>query len=132
MNKFFTNTIKLIKTNKRSRDKFSVDIIPYLLKSVENADRNSRNEIENYLVNMGTSIIPDLIKLLKNSSFATKGLISSVLIRLGEESVPYLASSFKDTEYQWIADYLISEIQCSEEILALETKSAQLQKTFAG
>ena len=132
MNKFFTNTIKLIKTNKRTRDKFSVDIIPYLLKSVENADRNSRNEIENYLVNTGTSIIPDLIKLLKNSSFATKGLISSVLIRLGEESVPYLESSFKDTEYQWIADYLISEIQCSQEVLVGKNINAQTQQSFAG
>ncbi len=132
MNKFFTNTIKLIKTNKRTRDKFSVDIIPYLLKSVENADRNSRNEIENYLVNMGTSIIPDLIKLLKNSSFATKGLISSVLIRLGEDSVPYLASSFKDTECQWIADYLISEIKGSQEVLAAKNIDMQTQKAFVG
>ena len=107
------NPIKLIKSNDGSRNS-SKEIIPYLLKAIENADAKMKNDIENQLFRFGEVLIPELVNLLTSSNGIARATIAMVLIRLGKSSIEPLKFAYKNNEnLSWIADYIINEIEGS-------------------
>lgn len=86
--------------------------IEEILGKLESADNNTKNKIENILVDKGTEVVPELVNQLQLVRGIKRGVVSMALIRIGEASVEYLkkaANSNKD--FEWVAKYLISEIQ---------------------
>ena len=82
------------------------------LNKLENADNNVKNEIENELVNIGTEAIPSLVDSLQVVKGRTRGIVAMVLIRLGESSIDYLKKAAQsNSDFEWIANYLITEIK---------------------
>ena len=90
-----------------------------LLQSLETADNKLKSEIENDIVALGESIIPELILYLQNINGVVRGVIAMVLIRMGESSVSYLLNAAKkNREFDWMAKYLISEIEAPIKVAA--------------
>ena len=86
--------------------------IEYFLTKLENADNIAKNEIENKIVNIGSDAIPELVNTLQVVRGIKRGVVAMSLIRIGEDSIKYLKeAAAKNTDFQWIAKYLISEIQ---------------------
>ena len=112
MQAVLTNPMKLIKSCTDKSKKLPKEVIPYLLKAVDNSDAKTRNEIENHLVKMGETAIPSLINALATSKGATRALIAMVLIRLGKVSIEPLELAYTNNkELQWTATYIINEIK---------------------
>lgn len=83
-----------------------------LLKMLIDADQKTKNEIENRIVNMGEGIANLLVDRLQKVKGSQRGVIAMSLIRLGECSIaPLKRLALESREFQWIANYLISEIQ---------------------
>ena len=83
-----------------------------ILNKLENADNNTKNLIENILVDKGSAAVPYLVNQLQTVKGVKRGVAAMSLIRIGAASVEYLkkaASCNKD--FEWVAKYLISEIQ---------------------
>ncbi len=83
-----------------------------ILGKLETADNTTKNNIENILVDKGTEVLPELVDQLQVVKGVKRGVVAMTLIILGEASVEYLkkaANSNKD--FEWVAKYLISEIQ---------------------
>ena len=82
------------------------------INELENADNNVKNRIENELVNIGQEAIPSLVDTLQVVRGRTRGIVAMVLIRIGESSINYLEEAAKkNSEFEWIANYLIKEIK---------------------
>ena len=65
---------------------------------LEKLDNNNKNQLENEIVNMGSSAVPAMS-----------------LIRIGEDSVSLLKEAAnKNHDFTWVADYLINEIEGSK------------------
>lgn len=110
MQAVLTNTIKLIKNSVEK--KFPKEVIPYLLKAVENADNKTRNDIENQIVKIGESAIPELVNALSTSTGTTRAVAAMALIRLGKASAEYLKSTYKNNQdFQWVVNYISNEIE---------------------
>ena len=85
-----------------------------ILNKLETADNTTKNELENILVDIGSSAIPQLVDELQVVRGIKRGVVAMTLIRIGTASIEYLkkaASCNKD--FEWVADYLIREINCS-------------------
>ncbi|GBF22725.1 hypothetical protein tpqmel_0129 [Candidatus Gastranaerophilus sp. (ex Termes propinquus)] len=83
-----------------------------LLKSLEGADNNTKNDIENNIVKMGAKAVDFLVQSLCSLKGVARGTVAMSLIRIGEPAVAPLKKQATQTEgFGWIADYLISEIQ---------------------
>lgn len=83
-----------------------------LLKMLIDADQKTKSEIENRIVNMGEGIANLLVDRLQKVKGTQRGVIAMSLIRLGECSIaPLKRLALESREFQWIANYLISEIQ---------------------
>ena len=83
-----------------------------ILCKLETADNTTKNHLENILVNQGSDVVPELVSKLQVVKGTKRGVVAMSLIRIGEASIDYLkkaASSNKD--FEWVAKYLISEIQ---------------------
>lgn len=83
-----------------------------ILTKLETADNVTKNELENKLVNIGTSVLPQLVDQLQIVKGVKRGVVAMTLIRIGDASVKYLqeaAQSNKD--FEWVAEYLIREIK---------------------
>ncbi len=83
-----------------------------ILNKLDTADNNTKNQIENILVDQGSNVVPELINQIQTVKGVKRGVAAMTLIRIGEASVEYLkkaASCNKD--FEWVAKYLISEIQ---------------------
>lgn len=83
-----------------------------ILTKLETADNITKNELENRLVNIGTSVLPQLVDQLQVVKGVKRGVVAMTLIRIGDASVKYLqeaAQSNKD--FEWVAQYLIREIK---------------------
>ena len=90
-----------------------------LLRNLETADNVTKNEIENKMVSLGEAAVPELIEQLQNIKGVVRGTIAMVLIRMGDCTVSHLLSAAKaNKEFDWMAQYLISEIKGSEKIAA--------------
>lgn len=91
-----------------------MQLVDEILGKLETADNTTKNILENELVEQGSLVVPDLVSKLQSVKGVKRGVVAMSLIRIGEASVDCLkkaASANKD--FQWVADYLISEINCT-------------------
>lgn len=91
---------------------FEMQLVDEILTKLETADNMTKNKLENILVDQGKAVVPDLVSRLQNVKGTKRGVVAMSLIRIGEASIEYLknaATSNKD--FEWVANYLISEIQ---------------------
>ncbi len=85
-----------------------------ILSKLETADNSTKNELENILVNIGTSVLPQLVDQLQVVRGIKRGVVAMTLIRIGSPSVKYLKKAAEDNkDFEWVAEYLIREIQGS-------------------
>lgn len=85
-----------------------------ILTKLENADNSTKNEIENILVNFGTSAVPQLVDQLQVVRGIKRGVVAMTLIRIGDASVEYLKKAAEiNKDFEWVAEYLIREINGS-------------------
>ena len=81
---------------------------------LEKLDNNNKNQLENEIVNMGSSAVPVLVEKLQTSKGLVRGVVAMSLIRIGEDSVSLLKEAAnKNHDFTWVADYLINEIEGS-------------------
>ncbi len=79
---------------------------------LEDADNNIKNEIENELVSIGKEAVPSLVDSLQVVKGRTRGIVAMVLIRIGGASIDYLEKAARlNSDFEWIANYLITEIK---------------------
>ena len=82
---------------------------------LEKLDNNNKNQLENEIVNMGSSAVPVLVEKLQTSKGLVRGVVAMSLIRIGEDSVSLLKEAAnKNHDFTWVADYLINEIEGSK------------------
>lgn len=82
-----------------------------ILSKLENADNKSKSILENELVGFGGKAVPELVENLSVVRGAVRGVVAMTLIRIGEPSVEFLKkAAAANKDLQWIADYLITEI----------------------
>ena len=82
------------------------------LDKLEAADNNQKNAIENELVKIGREAVPSLVDSLQVVKGRTRGIVAMVLIRIGESSIDYLQRAAEtNSDFEWIANYLITEIK---------------------
>ena len=82
---------------------------------LEKLDNNNKNQLENEIVNMGSSAVPVLVEKLQTSKGLVRGVVAMSLIRNGEDSVSLLKEAAnKNHDFTWVADYLINEIEGSK------------------
>ncbi len=83
-----------------------------ILNKLENADNSTKNELENILVNFGSSAVPVLVDELQVVRGIKRGVVAMTLIRIGDASVKYLQKAAKiNKDFKWMAEYLIREIE---------------------
>lgn len=83
-----------------------------ILNKLETADNTMKNELENVLVNIGTSVLPQLVDQLQVVRGIKRGVVAMTLIRIGDASVKYLEKAAEvNKDFQWVAEYLIREIK---------------------
>ena len=82
-----------------------------ILTKLENADNKSNSVLENELVGFGGQAVPELVKNLSVVRGSVRGVVAMTLIRIGEPSIECLKKAAANNKnLQWIADYLITEI----------------------
>jgi len=82
--------------------------LDYLLASVDNS---TKNDVENTIVAMGAKVVHALVDKLRTLKGIQRGIVAMSLIRIGESSrAPLMALVTENSEHQWMADYLLSEI----------------------
>ncbi|MGN0018669.1 MAG: hypothetical protein ACI37S_06475 [Candidatus Gastranaerophilaceae bacterium] len=85
-----------------------------LTEILETLDNNNKNELENQIVEMGVNAVPVLVEQLQCSKGLKRGVVAMSLIRIGESAIDSLkAAADKNSEFTWVANYLINEINCS-------------------
>ena len=83
-----------------------------ILTKLETADNVTKNELENKLVNFGTSVLPQLVDKLQVVKGVKRGVVAMTLIRIGDASVKYLQEAAQtNKDFEWVAEYLIREIK---------------------
>lgn len=88
--------------------------VNYFIEQLETADNKEKNEIENTLVNIGNEAVPELVDKLSVVTGKVRGIVAMILIRIGEPSIEYLRKAAStDKNLEWIAKYLITEINCA-------------------
>ena len=89
-------------------------LVDEILCKLETADNTTKNQLENKLVARGTELLPELVSKLQSVKGVQRGVVAMTLIRIGEASVEYLRKAASDNkEFEWVAKYLISEIQAA-------------------
>ena len=87
-------------------------LVDEILVKLETADNTTKNMLENELVEQGTAVVPELVDKLQSVKGVKRGVVAMTLIRIGEASVEYLRKAASDNkDFEWVAKYLISEIQ---------------------
>ena len=109
MKSAMSNTIKLINNNPELQKKFPREVIPFLLKAVENADNRLKSSIENQIVRIGEAAIPELIEALDKNSGAIRGMAAMCLVRLGCVCIAPLKTTLVNQD--WMVNYIINEIE---------------------
>ena len=85
-----------------------IEKLDYLLSDVDNT---TKNDVENTIVAMGAKVVNVLVEKLQTLKGLQRGIVAMSLIRIGESSrEPLMALATANNEYQWMADYLLSEI----------------------
>ena len=89
-----------------------MQLVEEMLEKLENADNITKNKIENILVDKGSEVVPELVNQLQVVKGVKRGVAAMSLIRIGEASVEYLKKAARSNkDFEWVAKYLISEIQ---------------------
>jgi hypothetical protein len=87
-------------------------LVDEILVKLETADNTTKNMLENELVEQGSAVVPELVDKLQSVKGVKRGVVAMTLIRIGEASVDYLRKAASDNkDFEWVAKYLISEIQ---------------------
>ena len=87
-------------------------LVDEILVKLETADNTTKNQLENKLVEQGSVVVPELVTKLQSVKGVQRGVVAMTLIRIGEASIEYLRRAASDNkEFEWVAKYLISEIQ---------------------
>ena len=87
-------------------------LVDEILVKLETADNTTKNMLENELVEQGSAVVPELVDKLQSVKGVKRGVVAMTLIRIGEASVDYLKKAASDNkDFEWVAKYLISEIQ---------------------
>ena len=82
--------------------------VDYLLSDV---DSSTKNDVENSIVALGAKAVNALVDKLRTLKGLQRGIVAMSLIRIGESAIaPLKALATENSEYQWMADYLLSEI----------------------
>ncbi|MBQ8848341.1 MAG: hypothetical protein IJ003_05290 [Candidatus Gastranaerophilales bacterium] len=82
--------------------------VEYLLQDV---DATTKNDVENSIVAMGARVVNILVDKLRTLKGIQRGIVAMSLIRIGQSAVaPLKELAMENNEYQWMADYLLSEI----------------------
>ena len=71
---------------------------------------SNKNDVENSIVAMGERVVDALVNKLTTLKGLQRGVVAMSLIRIGESAVAPLRVLAQDSENQWMADYLLSEI----------------------
>ena len=74
-----------------------METVNEILSKLENADNSTKNELENKLVNIGTSVLPQLVDELQVVRGIKRGVVAMTLIRIGDASVKYLEKAVSYT-----------------------------------
>ncbi len=89
-----------------------METVNEILNKLETADNTTKNELENKLVNIGSSVVPQLVDQLQVVRGIKRGVVAMTLIRIGNASVKYLKKAAEvNKDFEWVAEYLIREIQ---------------------
>ena len=89
-----------------------MQLVDEILCKLETADNTTKNQLENSLVAKGSAVVPELVSKLQVVKGVKRGVVAMTLIRIGEASVEYLRKAASDNkDFEWVAKYLISEIQ---------------------
>lgn len=92
-----------------------MQLVEDILSKLEIIDNSTKNEIENMLVNIGSAAVPVLVNQLQVVTGLKRGVVAMTLIRIGDASVECLKqAAAKNKDFQWVAQYLISEITGSQ------------------
>ncbi len=92
-----------------------MDKVNEILTKLETADNTTKNELENILVDIGTSALPQLVDQLQVVKGVKRGVVAMTLIRIGDASVQYLKKAAQNNkDFEWVAQYLIREIKGSK------------------
>ena len=94
---------------------FEMLTVNEILTKLETADNTTKNELENILVDIGTSALPQLVDQLQVVKGIKRGVVAMTLIRIGDASVQYLKKAAQiNKDFEWVAQYLIREIKGSK------------------
>ena len=89
-----------------------MQLVDEILCKLETADNMTKNNLENMLVDQGQAVVPDLVNKLQVVKGTKRGVVAMSLIRIGEASIDYLKkAAYNNKDFEWVAQYLISEIQ---------------------
>ena len=87
-------------------------LVDEILIKLETADNTTKNQLENKLVEQGSVVVPELVTKLQSVKGVQRGVVAMTLIRIGEASIEYLRkAATNNKDFEWVAKYLISEIQ---------------------
>lgn len=94
-----------------------MDKLQEILTKLDTADNTTKNQLENELVNIGTSAVPVLVEQLQVAKGVKRGVVAMTLIRIGTDAVDYLKKAAdKNDDFKWIAKYLVNEIECTQHV----------------
>ena len=89
-------------------------LVDEILIKLETADNTTKNQLENKLVEQGSVVVPELVTKLQSVKGVQRGVVAMTLIRIGEASIEYLRkAATNNKDFEWVAKYLISEIQAA-------------------
>lgn len=81
----------------------------------EAQDNKTRARIENEIVALGNNAVPYLVNSLNEVKGQVRGIVAMSLIRIGIPSIDELRLfASKNQHLAWVANYLISEIECNQ------------------
>ena len=94
-----------------------MDKLQEILTKLDTADNTTKNQLENELVNIGTSAVPVLVEQLQVAKGVKRGVVARTLIRIGTDAVDYLKKAAdKNDDFKWVAKYLVNEIECTQHV----------------
>ena len=94
-----------------------MDKLQEILTKLDTADNTTKNQLENELVNIGTSAVPVLVEQLQVAKGVKRGIVAMTLIRIGTDAVDYLKKAAdKNDDFKWVAKYLVNEIECTQHV----------------
>ena len=94
-----------------------MDKLQEILTKLDTADNTTKNQLENELVNIGTSAVPVLVEQLQVAKGVKRGVVAMTLIRIGTDAVDYLKKAAdKNDDFKWVAKYLVNAIGCTQNV----------------